>query len=287
MSRVEKPLLGILLILCSGVMLATHDGISKHLSTLYPLMVIVWVRYLVQLLLMLGIFAPQKGWDLLRTQRPWMQLARGMSLIGVSLLIFASLRYLPLGEATAVMFLAPLVVVVLSAVVLKEHISRSLWFSVVCGLIGVMIIVRPGGELFTPAIVLPLGAALCFGIYQLLTRRLSRTDNAVTSNFISALIGTLVIGLSVPFFWQAPQTLTDAGLMVALGTLATVGHMLLTHAYRFASAATLAPFTYGQIIFATLIGLFAFGHKPDMWGVLGMTVIIASGLFMALAQRRG
>lgn len=284
--RVDKPLYGVLLILAAGFLLSCHDGISKHVTLLYPLLLVVWMRYLSQTLLMLALFGPSQRLNLVRTQRPWLQLARGLSLVGVSLLFFAALRYLPLGEATAVMFMAPLFVVLLSVLVLKERVSRGLWISVLCGLVGVLVIVRPGGALFTPAIVLPLGAALCFGTYQLLTRRLSQSDHPLTSNFISSLIGTLIMSCLVPFVWQTPQSLGHWLLLGALGALAMTGHLLLTHGYRFASAATLAPFTYGQIIFSSLLGMLVFGHVPDPGAILGMLIIIASGLGMAVVQSR-
>lgn len=284
MHNTSRPGLGILLILCSGLLLSSQDALSKTLTAVYPVLLVVWLRYLSQNLLMLALFAPRMGWSLVRTQRPWLQLARGISLVAVTLLFYSALRHIPLGEATAVIFLAPLVVIVLSATVLKEHISRGLWLSVGCGLFGVLLIVRPGGALFTPASLLPLGAAFCFGFYQLLTRRLSGTDHPATSNFLSALVGTLSMTVLLPWTWQTPSLL-DALLMALLGATALAGHMLLTHAYRFASAASLAPFTYGQIVTATLLGLLFFDHAPDAWSVLGMTVIILSGAALAWSQR--
>ena len=280
----HQPTLGILLILAAGLLLASQDALSKSLTAVYPLLLVVWLRYLSQSVLMLALFAPRMGLNLLRTQRPWLQLVRGLSLVAITLLFYSALRFIPLGEATAVIFLAPLVVIVLSATWLKEHISRGLWLSVGVGLLGVLLIVRPGGALFTPAILLPLGAAFCFGIYQLLTRRLSATDHPATSNFLSALVGTLSVSVLLPWFWQT-LTLVDGLLMATLGATAMTGHMLLTHAYRFGSAASLAPFTYVQIVTATVLGMLFFDHTPDLWAILGMAVIILSGAALAWGQR--
>ncbi len=281
----HQPTLGILLILAAGLLLASQDALSKSLTAVYPLLLVVWLRYLSQSVLMLALFAPRMGLNLLRTQRPWLQLVRGLSLVAITLLFYSALRFIPLGEATAVIFLAPLVVIVLSATWLKEHISRGLWLSVGVGLLGVLLIVRPGGALFTPAILLPLGAAFCFGLYQLLTRRLSSTDHPATSNFLSALVGTLSVSVLLPWFWQTP-TLVDGLLMATLGATAMTGHMLLTHAYRFGSAASLAPFTYVQIVTATVLGMLFFDHTPDLWAILGMAVIILSGFALAWSQHR-
>lgn len=280
----HQPTLGILLILASGLLLASQDALSKSLTAVYPVLLVVWLRYLSQSVLMLALFAPRMGLNLLRTQRPWLQLVRGLSLVAITLLFYSALRFIPLGEATAVIFLAPLVVIVLSATWLKEHISRGLWLSVGVGLLGVLLIVRPGGALFTPAILLPLGAAFCFGLYQLLTRRLSATDHPATSNLLSALVGTLSVSVLLPWFWQTPS-LVDGLLMATLGATAMTGHMLLTHAYRFGSAASLAPFTYVQIVTATLLGMLFFDHTPDLWAILGMAVIILSGAALAWGQR--
>ncbi len=281
----HQPTLGILLILAAGLLLASQDALSKSLTAVSPLLLVVWLRYLSQSVLMLALFAPRMGLNLLRTQRPWLQLVRGLSLVAITLLFYSALRFIPLGEATAVIFLAPLVVIVLSATWLKEHISRGLWLSVGVGLLGVLLIVRPGGALFTPAILLPLGAAFCFGLYQLLTRRLSGTDHPATSNFLSALVGTLSVSVLLPWFWQTP-TLVDGLLMATLGATAMTGHMLLTHAYRFGSAASLAPFTYVQIVTATVLGMLFFDHTPDLWAILGMVVIILSGVALAWSQHR-
>jgi len=277
-------LLGALLILAAGLLLAINDGLSKYLTQLYPVILVVWVRYLVQTVLMVALFTPRMGRRVFVTLRPWPQLLRGVSLVAVSILFISGLRYIPLAEATAVIFLAPLMVTVASAL-LGEHVNRSQWAAVVFSLLGVMLIVRPGSSLFTPAILLPFGAALSFTVYQLLTRRLAGTDHPVTSNFLASLVGATVLSVLVIFNWRTP-TVTDVGLMVGLGCVTTLGHLLLTNAYRFASAATLAPFTYGQIVFAGLVGFIAFDQAPDLGAMLGIGMIIASGLGIAYMQGR-
>ena len=284
MNNSPRPLLGVLLILLSCLTLASHDGLSKHLTQLYPVFLIIWARYLSQTVLMFALFTPRMGRRVFHTLRPRLQICRGLSLISVSMLFISGLGYIPLAEATAVIFLAPLMVTIASAL-LGEHVSRSQWLAVGGGLVGVMIIVRPGGALFTPSILLPFGAALSFTVYQLITRRLSATDHPVTSNFITSLVGTLAMSVLVIFNWQTP-TLHDALMMAALGAMAMSGHLLLTNAFRFASAAALAPFTYSQIIFAGVVGLLAFGHTPDIGAIVGMAIIIASGLIMAYVQGR-
>src|SRR5690554_5404340 len=195
MSTSQRPLYGVLLVLCAGLLLASHDGVSKYLTQIYPLIMVIWLRYLVQTVVMVFLFFPKMRWVILHTRRPWLQLVRAISLLSISLLFIGGLRYIPLAEATAVMFLAPLIVTVLSALFLDENISRGQWIAVIVGFLGVLFIVRPGGVLFTPAILLPVSASFCFALYQLITRRLSSTDHAVTSNFLSGLLGVMLLSV--------------------------------------------------------------------------------------------
>ncbi|WP_057390510.1 DMT family transporter [Pseudomonas aeruginosa] len=280
----DQTLRGILLICAAVFLFASHDGLSKFLSGFYPIVMVVWARYLVHTLLMVAVFVPRNGLAVIRTRRPLMQLARALCLIGTSLFFTTGLRYLPLAEATAVNFLAPLLVTALSVPLLKEKVSLGQWLAVLTGFIGVLFIVRPGGALFTPAALFPLGSALCFGLYQLLTRMLANSDSPTTSNFLAGIFNTLIMSLLVPFFWQTPSLLHGL-MMIALGGCGMGGHLLLTQAFRHAPPATLAPFSYGQIIFAGLLGLLVFGHVPDAWALLGILVICASGL--VVAWRRG
>ncbi|MDY0205518.1 MAG: DMT family transporter [Pseudomonas sp.] len=286
MSTTSKPLYGILLVMCAGLLLATHDGISKYLTHIYPLIMVIWLRYFVQTLAMIVLFFPKMRWAILRTQRPRLQLLRAISLLSVSLLFISGLRYIPLAEATAVIFLAPLIVTVLSAVVLHEKVSKGQWAAVSVGFLGVLFIVRPGGDLFTPAILLPVCASLCFAIYQLITRRLASTDHAVTSNFLSGLFGTVVLTALLPGQYTLSVASVDLLFMLALGLLAMTAHMLLTMALKYSTAATLAPFTYAQIVFAGVVGYIAFGHLPDIFSIIGVLIISSSGLAVAYLQHQ-
>ena len=154
------------------------------------------------------------------------------------------------------------------------------------GFVGVLLIVRPGGTLFTPAILLPLSASFFFAVYQLLTRRLASTDHAVTSNFLSGLFGALILTTLLPGQYTLDMPTVDLLFVLVLGLLAMTAHMLLSMALKYSTAATLAPFTYMQIIFAGLIGYFAFAHVPDRLSILGVLVISCSGLTVAYLQHR-
>ncbi|WP_248765328.1 DMT family transporter [Pseudomonas protegens] len=282
----EHPIKGIALICLAVLLFASHDTLSKYLSAFYPIVMVVWARYVVHTLLMLVVFVPRSGFSaVVRTKRPGLQLLRALCLIGTSLLFTTGLRYIPLAEATAVNFLAPLLVTALSVPFLGERVSRAQWLAVLTGFVGVLIVVRPGGALFTPAILLPLGSALCFGFYQLLTRKLSDVDSPTTSNFLTGILNSLVMSALLPFFWSTP-TLVHGLFMIGLGTCGMLGHMLLTQAFRHAAPAMLAPFSYGQILFAGLFGYLIFDHTPDQYALVGIAVICLSGLAVAWAQRK-
>lgn len=286
MGSLSKPLYGIVLVMCAGLLLASHDGFSKYLTLTYPLIMVIWLRYFVQTVAMICLFFPTMRWTMLRTQRPWLQLLRGVCLLSISLLFIQGLTYIPLAEATAVMFLAPLIVTILSAAVLHEKVSRGQWIAVCAGFLGVLFIVRPGGALFTPAILLPLCASCCFAVYQLITRRLASTDHAVTSNFLSGMFGTVMLLFVLPDQYTLDVATLDLMFMLALGLLGMTAHMLLTIALKYSSAATLAPFTYAQIIFAGVVGYFAFGQLPDLYALIGVVIISCSGLAVAYLQHQ-
>jgi drug/metabolite transporter (DMT)-like permease len=282
----EQPVKGILLICLAVLLFASHDTLSKYLSGFYPIVMVVWARYVVHTLLMLMVFVPRSGFSaVVRTKRPGLQFLRAMCLIGTSLFFTTGLRYIPLAEATAVNFLAPLLVTALSVPLLGEHVTRRQWLAVLGGFAGVLNVIRPGGALFTPTIVLPLCSALCFGFYQLLTRKLTGIDSPTTSNFLTGIINSLIMSALLPFFWSTPSW-PHAVFMIGLGTCGMLGHMLLTQAFRHAAPAMLAPFSYGQILFAGMYGYLIFDHTPDSYAIVGIAVICLSGLAVAFRQRK-
>lgn len=285
LSGVNQPLRGIALVVAATFLFASHDGLSKFLGGIYPVIMVVWARYVVHTLLMAGIFMPQAGLRVLRTRRPLLQTLRALSLLSTSLLFTAGLQYLPLAEATSVNFLAPVLVTALSAPLLKERVTLGQWLAVVMGFIGVLVVVHPGGAMFTPAILFPFGSALGFCFYQLLTRILAAHDSPTTSNFYAGLCNTLIMSALVPFFWQTPQW-QHVLLMLALGGCGMTAHLLLTKAFRHAAPALLAPFSYCQIVFAGVLGLVVFGQVPDTTSIVGIAIICLSGLGAAWMQRR-
>jgi drug/metabolite transporter (DMT)-like permease len=177
------------------------------------------------------------------------------------------------------MFLTPLLMTAFSVPLLREKVDGRDWVGVAIGFVGVLIVVRPSGALLTAAILLPLGAVICNSLYQMMTRRFRAADSSTTTNFITGLVGTVIMSFSLPLFWKTP-TLVHGLLMVGMGAAAATGHALLIRAYKYAAPAIVGPFSYAQLVWASLLGYLVFREFPDPLTILGMTVIVASGFFV-------
>ena len=268
---------GILLIMLAVFLFSSMDTLAKFLLRSYPLPPLIFARYAVHTFFMLVLVAPRMGFDLLRTARLGLQVTRGLLLVGSTGLFYLALRYLPLAEAAAVTFVAPVMVTALSGPLLGEQVAGRQWLAVTLGFVGVLVIIRPGGGMLIYASGFPLMSALLFALYQIMTRKLAGRENPFTTLFFTALVGTLAASLMLPYSWQTPS-LMQATLMVAIGCLGGLGHFLLIRAVEIASPTALAPFIYTQLVWSTFLALIAFGEFPDVASLLGMLVIIAAGL---------
>jgi drug/metabolite transporter (DMT)-like permease len=285
-SGADHHLRGILLIMAAVSTFAVLDTMAKYLSRTYPVPLIVWMRYATHVLVMLALLAPRVGKGLVTSRRPGLQVIRGVVLAASSLFFFSALAFMPIAEASAITFLAPLLVTAMSAYFLKERVRRSAWAALGAGFVGVLFIVRPGGAVFTPAALLPLATAVCFATYQLLTRRLAGIDSTIATLFIGALVGTLVVSFLLPFYWGLPQSAFHAVLFVLLGVLGAAGHFVLIRAFEYAPPGVLAPFVYTQLLTVLVLGFIVFGEFPDGWSLVGMAIIVLSGAWIAARQGR-
>jgi drug/metabolite transporter (DMT)-like permease len=275
---------GIVLLMTAVLTFSLMDAIAKYLGRAYPVPILVWARYSVHLLIMLVAFAPRRGTRLAHTQRLGLQVLRALLLVACTLLFFTALRYMPLAEATAIGFISPLLVTAFSGPLLGERVTSRQWVAVTAGFLGVLIIIRPGGGLLTPAALLPMGTAACYSLYQILTRKLSSSENPLVTLFYTALVGTIVSSAALPFYWIAP-TWEHLVLMLLLGTGGGISHYVLIKAFERTAASVLAPFGYTQIVWVVLLGFFVFGDFPDAMGLVGIAVIIGCGLYCAYAAR--
>jgi drug/metabolite transporter (DMT)-like permease len=241
-------------------------------------------------MLTLPLFLGGVRWSaVMRTGRPGLQLVRSMLLLGSTFFFFLAVKFIPLASATAIGFVGPLLVTALSVPLLGETVGPRRWAAVAVGFVGVLVIIRPGPGMFSGtahwAIALPLLVAVCFALYQISTRILSRTDSWTTTLFYSASVGAVVMSTLVPFHWRTPD-LEGWAWMAVLGAIGGFGHSMMIKAFTAAPASSLAPFTYLQIIWSTAVGFLAFGDFPDGWTLLGAAIVAASGLYVLSRERR-
>ena len=262
------------------------DTTSKYLAQHYPVPAIVWARYVVHMVLMAIVLGPRMGRGLLRTTNLRLQLIRGVLLAASSLVFLSALKLMPLAEAAAMVFMTPIIIAVLAGRVLAERVERRTWIALAGGFVGVLLIIRPGGGLFTPVAVLPLASAFMMALYQMMTSRLAGRDAALTTLFYPAVIGSVLVPVVFPHELMLPDRPLHAGLFVLIGVLGGLGHFLLIRAHDYAPASMLSPFMYAQLITALVLGWIVFRQLPDALAFVGMATIAASGLLLILGHRR-
>jgi drug/metabolite transporter (DMT)-like permease len=287
--RSPNALAGIAMVIGAGACFAVLDTTTKWVSAGVPLLMALWFRYFFQAVATTAIVLPTRGRSIWVTRRlPW-HLLRGLLLLTSSLLAFASLLYLPVGEFTAIVMIAPLVVTLLAATLLKEKVSGLRWTLVAGGFAGTLLIIRPGGAAFGWSTLLPLALVLTNAFFQVLTSKLARTEDPVTMHLYTGWTGTLIASLALPFVWTAlPDPWLWAGLCF-MGVMATIGHFMLILAFYRAPAATLTPYLYSQIAFAMLGGFIVFSHVPDTLSLAGIGMIAfcgAAGAWLTVRERR-
>jgi drug/metabolite transporter (DMT)-like permease len=277
---------GIALAVTALACFAFLDTTTKYVTLTVPVLLALWFRYMFQAVATTLVMWPLRGRALLRTAHPKFQVLRGVLLVTSSLFAFMSLKYMPVGEFTAILMITPLVITLLAAHRLRERVSPLRWTLVLGGFAGTVIIVRPGSELFGWSMLLPIALVATNAWFQVLTSQLARTEEAVTMHFYTGWTGALIATLALPFVWALPQNTSEWGGLLLMGLLASVGHFLLIQAYRRAPAATITPFLYAQIAFAMLGGWLIFSHVPDGWSLLGMAMIAACGAASAWLTAR-
>ena len=283
MSR-DEPLRGIALILASTLFLASSDAAAKYLAASLPVVVIAWLRYLGFCLIMLPAVLAHGPARAARSSHPGLQVLRGLGLVGSALLFISSLRFLPIADASAITFVSPIFIAALSMPLLGEAVGWRRWAGALVGLIGALVIIRPGTSAFHPAALLPVLSSLCWAGTVIATRKMSGRDSPITTLAYSAAAGMIVLTVLLPFHWVRPQG-AELALGAFVGLSSTLGHWLVVLAYRHGAASALAPFQYSQLLWATLFGFLIFSAVPDIWTFLGAGLLVASGLATAYHER--
>lgn len=278
----DRPFAAIGLVLLAVMVFSVMDAMSKLLVAEYDPLEVVWGRYLA-ITAMLAPLVLRRPRSLL-TGQPKLQLLRGVGVLASALLFIAGLARLPIADATAIGFASPLMVTALSIPLLGEQVGVRRWSAVAVGFLGVLVVVRPGSGAFGWSALLPLASATCWAMSLVVTRRMRGQDSALTTLLYSTLIGLVCSGLPLPLVWR-PLSLEAVLMMVAMGGLSLVGQYLLIVGLGRSAASLLAPFTYSQIVWSTLLGVLVFGTVPGLSTWCGAAIIVASGLYIAHRER--
>ena len=260
------------------------DALGKHLVATYPAVQVVWMRLVVHALFLFVALAPGLTRVMVTRCLGW-QVARSASLMLATLFFVGGLKYIPLAEGMAIIFLSPIVATALSGPLLGEAVGVRRWMGVLAGFLGAMIIIRPGSGFMEWAALLPLGAALMGGLYHATTRKVSLVDPPLTTFMYTPLAGAVGLAFIVPFLW-VPPTGQDWLLMLALGVFGGLAHMTFIKALQLAPVPVVSPFSYANLFWATLLGFLMFGDLPDGWTVLGAAVIAGAGLYIFYRERQ-
>lgn len=278
----SNTLAGIGFVILAAACFAGLDTTSKNVSALgFPVLAALWFRYLIQALFTTAMVWPRHGRAVLQTASLGRQVLRGTLLFGSSVMAFYSLKYLPVGEFTAIMLLTPLLITLLAAWMLRERVRALRWWLVIGGFAGTLVIIRPGAHSLGWITLLPLGLVVLSAAFQLLTSRMARTENLMTMHFYTGWVGTLLASAALPLVWEMPPNASVWLQLILMGLLGSIGHALLIKAYMLAPTSTLMPYMYTQIGFGVLGGWLVFGHVPDGWAWVGMALIALCGVLGA------
>lgn len=278
---------GILWMLVTVLCFTSLDTLVKHLLETYSLIQVTWARFFFATVIA-ALAAGRSLPRVVKSKAPALQLSRSLLLALTTASFNAGVRLVPLATATTIMFLAPILVTVLSVPLLKEHVGPRRWIGVLVGFFGALVVVRPWEShagLFISGAAFLLIAALLNATYQITTRKVRLFDEPLTSLFYSSVIGAFGTTLFVPFYWQWPGA-TDWLLLITTGILGGVGHLFLIQAFRHAPASVAAPFSYSSLVWAALFGWIFFAEWPDTWTWLGAALIIGSGLYIFHRERQ-
>ena len=283
----NRPLTAFAIVIGTVFLFASGDILIKYLTTRYPVELIMAIRSVVGLLLILAFFWPRMGRTLWQIKRPRLVLCRGLVLVLGSLLIGHALRLMPVGETISILYLFPILAMILAIPLMGEQVSAINWGFATLGFAGVLMVARPGGGLDTLGVTFALLTAILAAIFHLMTRVLSKTETSHSLLFYTILISVPCSFLLALFTWEGHfPNVMDLGLIALLGLIIIAAHYLLTVAYKYAPASLVAPANWVHVVWAALLGWLFFDHLPDQWAILGMLVIIAAGVGIAIKTHR-
>lgn len=276
--------LGLAYMLTGMFIFSAVDAQAKFLTETLPVLQIAWARQFGLLAAVLVLLAV-RGRGMLRTHHPVIQMTRGVLVIASSILFIVAVSYVPLADAVAVSFIAPLVVTILGALILREPVGIRRWSAVAIGFVGALIVIRPGAGVLHPAVLLVLLAATLFAVRQVISRMVSDADGTMTTVAYTALVGGLLLTIPLPFIWVWPTTTLEVALLVSIAVMAACGELLVIKALEAAQAVVVAPVQYTMLIWGTFYGWLLFAQLPDLWTWVGSAIIVATGLYTFHRER--
>jgi drug/metabolite transporter (DMT)-like permease len=286
-SARQRVLSGILFMCGAGLLFPVMGGFAKFLGEDgYNSLQVSWARAFGHIVFMLAVFVPKFGLRMLRTRRPLIQLTRSAMLFMSNATNFFAIIFIPLAKTASISLMAPLMVVPLAWAMLGERTTPGRLVALAAGFVGVLIVIRPGTELFHWASLLAVVSAVGYAIYQVLTRKVAGIDPPETSTIYSSLVGGFGMLLVLPFVWRTPESLRDILFFCSLGMIGAVGHYLVARAFTNAPANIVSPFQYMQLIGSVTIGYVFFGDFPDLLTWVGAAIIVGSGLYIGWSQTR-
>lgn len=276
-----------ILLMCGAVMcFACLDASGKWSNRYVDPLVTTWVRYAANVAVLALVLNPLTKPRLLHSNRFGLQVVRSLLLFGSTVLNFFALKYMPLAQNLSIQFAMPLVVAVVAGPILGEWAGRRRLAAVAVGFCGILVITRPGSGALHPAALLSALNAVFYALYAIVTRMLARYDPPATTMTYSGLAGALILAPVMPFVWTSPPTPAAWLILLGTGVFGAIGHGLLTLAHSRAPAPVLSPFIYTQIIWTSALGYLVFGDVPDRWTLVGAAIVIGSGLYLLIWERR-
>jgi len=283
-ALVQRPRLGIALVLGAALIFAISDATSKLMVVTLPPLVVAFIRSTVMAAITVGMVIWLRGPRVLYSRHPVRQALRGLAYAMASIIFVLGLGLMPLAEISAINFVWPLLITVFSVLLLGETVGIRRIAATLCGFVGMLIIMRPGTGAFQLAALYPLGAAVCWALAVTMTRGMPQSEAPETTMAWSAMIMLAITAVAAPFVWVTP-TAVELVLGLVVGLLSAFGHALVINAYRHAKASSLAPFTYIQLFFAAICGYVYFGSVPDRWTIAGSVVIVSAGIYTIHRER--
>ncbi len=281
----RNRLTGIGLVSLTYLLFSLLDGSAKWLVAGMPVIMVVWLRFVSQVLIAGAVLFPLRGFALVKTDHLRWHVLRALMFVAMTGINFWALQYLQLTVTSSIFFMVPIIIALVSAPLLGERLDRGRWAAIIAGFVGVLVIVRPGSADFHPAMLASVVNAVLYALFMLMTRRLAAYDSPETIQYLPAIGAVILLTPFAIAAWEWPDTWLEWTVACLLGVLGGAGHYLLALAHRYAPASVIAPFLYQQVLYMALFGYLVFGDVPSAAVWIGAAIVVSSGLYLFSRER--